>query len=122
VTAGNVAHLRTDFRFTLDPTADVGSLIDTLHPTPAVCGMPKQRARDFIVAHEGIDRAYYSGYSGPWNIAGERRLFVSLRCMQLLQDGCILYAGGGLLTASNPADEWRETQAKLQTMSSLFTQ
>ncbi len=118
--AADLAHLRTDFSFTLMDENNIGNLLSALHPTPAVCGIPKQKAKEFILANEGIDRSYYSGFAGPLNIKGETHLYVSLRCMEI-KDNCYkLYAGGGLLSESNQESEWLETEAKLQTMLQLL--
>ena len=50
--AGRLVHLRTDFTFTLTDMHLLGDIIDSLHPTPAVCGIPKDEARRFIMTHE----------------------------------------------------------------------
>ena len=100
----------------LKPQVNLGNVIADLHPTPAVCGMPKALAQDFILREEHLYRAYYSGFTGPLNVWKTTHFFVSLRCMQLLDNRCILYAGGGLLTASNEQSEWNETELKLNTM------
>lgn len=118
--AGDLVHLRTDFGFSLDADADIGAVANLLHPTPAVCGLPKYGAFDFIMANESVPRGYYSGFAGPLNIAGATSLYVSLRCMRI--EGCHLYmyAGGGLLADSVEEDEWNETEAKLATMRRLL--
>ena len=119
VTAGALAHLKTDICFTLPSPAALGNLLHALHPTPAVCGLPKQEAFRFIAAHEGYDREYYAGFLGRIDPAGRTALYVNLRCMQWKgagSGGIRLYAGGGLLPASVLADEWMETERKLQTM------
>ena len=118
--AGNLVHLRTDFRFHLAPKFTVGSLVRNLHPTPAVCGMPMHEAADFISRHEGLDRRYYSGFSGPVDIEGETHLYVSLRCAELTEtpDGteAVLYAGGGIMPESDCNSEWLETESKMRTI------
>ena len=72
--------------------------------------------------HEGYDRAYYSGFLGPVNVAapGIARLYVNLRCLQLRPDEAILYAGTGLTVDSDPAREWQETEMKLQTVAAVL--
>lgn len=126
VRAGNLVHLRSDFSFTLDDAhADgcgIGELVEALHPTPAVCGLPKQEAIDFITANESIDRKYYSGYCGPWNVGGKTALFVSLRCMEIKESRGLMYAGGGLLEESSEESEWQETMMKMEPMRSICTQ
>ena len=114
--AGHLAHLRSDFRFTLSDSTSVGELLHVLHPTPAVCGLPKEAAFRFILANEHHRRSYYSGFMGPFGLHEQTHLFVTLRCMQLFRDGYRLYAGGGLLTDSDEEQEWQETETKLDTM------
>ena len=118
--AANLVHLRSDFTFVLEDTRRIGELIRALHPTPAVCGLPKQQTFDFIRRNESQSRRYYSGFSGPFNPEVDTHLFVSLRCMQILDDCYCLYAGGGLLRDSEEDQEWEETEAKLETMRSLL--
>ena len=126
VRAGNLAHLRSDFRFTLREGKGVGAVLEALYPTPAVCGIPKRETMDFICQNESAPRRYYSGYCGPLNLAVEgleersTSLFVSLRCMQMNGRTCLLHAGGGLLKESAEQSEWDETEAKMQTMRNLF--
>jgi len=114
--AANLVHLRTDFRFHLNRETTLGQLVGRLHPTPAVCGLPKQQARDFILRNERMDRRYYSGFAGPVGIAGDTHLFVSLRCAELHDDRMTLYAGGGIMPDSQCEAEWAETEAKMQTI------
>ena len=120
MTSAHLCHLRTDIHFRL-PCADVlGDVLEALYPTPAVCGIPKEPARRFILRHEHEPRRYYSGFVGMLSPRSDTHLFVSLRCMRLLPGGiCELYAGGGLLKESEMEMEWRETEAKMQTMMEL---
>jgi isochorismate synthase len=125
VTAGQLLHLRTDFAVQLDevPFPALGTdMLRLLHPTPAVGGVPKQPALDFLRHHEGYDRAYYAGFLGPVNLpeAGVARLYVNLRCLQLRPREAILYAGTGLTIDSEPAREWQETELKLRTVGAIL--
>lgn len=119
VAAGSVVHLQTLFRIHL-PEAErlalANRVLDELHPTSAVCGMPKQKALAFILAHEGYDRSFYSGFLGPVHLQGRSSLYVNLRCMRLGVDQAHLYVGAGITTDSDPAAEWRETALKAETM------
>lgn len=114
--AGRVKHLASDFTFTLDDGGDIGRLISELHPTPAVCGIPKQEAYRFIMDNEAYDRRYYSGFAGPVNCQEGTHLYVTLRCMEICGRRHRLYAGGGLLVDSEEETEWLETEAKMETM------
>lgn len=120
VRAGQLMHIKTDFRFQMPDQGCVGDLLDFLHPTPAVCGYPKTEACRLILAHEGYDRSYYSGFVGPMNNKGKTDLFVNLRCAQMTDRGLTLYAGGGLMPDSELKSEWEETEVKLQTLLSLL--
>lgn len=94
-------------------------LLRNLHPTPAVGGLPQAEAVQWINAHE-LHRAYYSGYLGPVHNYCNFSLFVNLRCMRLHTQTAVLYAGAGITALSNPADEWQETERKLQIIKSVL--
>lgn len=115
--AGNVWHLRTNFAF---PAHNLYRRFDeflaALHPTPAVCGMPKQKTYHELMQTEQHERELYAGFLGPVNMDNKLHLFVNLRNMQLFADGAALYAGGGLTLESDPRAEWRETNHKAATM------
>jgi len=119
VRAANLAHLRSDFTFTLPDSQHIGDLLQELYPTPAVCGLPKREAFDFILQHEHTPRGYYSGFMGPLAVESATNLYVNLRCMEICEKDYRLYAGGGLLTDSTVSQEWLETEAKLETMRAL---
>ncbi|TAH18983.1 MAG: isochorismate synthase [Cytophagales bacterium] len=123
VASGNLLHLRTDFEIDTNEInfPQLGTvMLELLHPTSAVCGMPKKEALDFIEANEQYDRSLYSGYLGQVNMGGESRLFVNLRCMQLFDKRAIVYAGAGITQDSNPQKEWQETEMKMDTMLRLI--
>jgi len=116
VRAGNLFHLVSDFYFTLGLREQLGALISELHPTPAVCGIPKHEAYKFISANESHERGYYSGFAGPLDYDKSTHLYVTLRCMEIEGGKYRLYAGGGLLKDSEEETEWLETEAKMDTM------
>lgn len=120
VKAGNLAHLRTDFEGKIKDEYQVRTLISSLHPTPATCGLPKNISKQFILDNEKFDRAYYTGFLGIMNVNSETNLFVNLRCVQLKQKELILYIGGGITLESEPENEWEETRAKAETMKKVI--
>lgn len=120
VRAGHLAHLRSDFHFTLSDTSAIGEVLQAFHPTPAVCGLPKAAAFRFILQNEHHARSYYSGFMGPLFVNGQTDLFVTLRCMQIFEDHYRLYAGGGILKDSLEEQEWAETETKLDTMRNIL--
>lgn len=118
--AGNLVHLCTDFRFRLHENVTVGDVIEVLHPTPAVCGIPKETSREFIISNEHTPRLYYSGFMGPVGICSETHLYVSLRCARLEESGAYLYSGGGIMPDSDMQSEWRETEQKMNTIGNVL--
>ena len=119
IVAGNLLHLKTEFSVDMKATnfPQLGSvMLNLLHPTSAVCGMPLEPSLDFLSRNEGYDRKFYTGYLGPVNINSNSYLFVNLRCMQLLEKQAIVYAGAGVTIDSVPESEWNETEMKLNTL------
>ncbi len=120
VVAGNLLHLRSTFTYKSVKPVDWLNLVEELHPTPAVAGLPKQKAISFISKNEKSARQFYSGYLGPVNLDGQINLFVNLRCMQVLKNKLAIYAGCGITADSNPADEWKESKMKVDTLASVL--
>jgi isochorismate synthase len=119
VSAGNIAHLQTEFKVKMDETQLLhlaNQILNDLHPTSAVCGMPKPEALSFILEKEKHDRAFYSGFLGPVHLNHQSHLFVNLRCMQLRRNNAILYIGAGITKDSIPQAEWVETILKSETL------
>lgn len=123
VQAGNLMHLRTDY--IVDTQAldfpQLGTvMIELLHPTSAVCGMPKVPALRIIAEQELHDREFYSGFLGPVNVQEESHLFVNLRTMKVSGNEATLYAGCGITEDSNPVKEWYETEMKIETLMNVI--
>ncbi len=118
--AGNAIHLATKFSFDKSYIEkQLGEFILELHPTPAVCGSPKEKALNFLFETENHNREYYSGFCGTINMNEKTDLFVNLRCMKVLKDKLALFVGGGLTALSFPENEWSETLLKAQTLLSI---
>ncbi|MEQ8530269.1 MAG: chorismate-binding protein, partial [Imperialibacter sp.] len=123
VKAGNLAHLKTEFYVDMEAVnfPQLGSvMLDLLHPTSAVCGMPLEPSLQFLKEFEGFDREFYTGYLGPVNMQGSTQLYVNLRSMKLLSDRARLFAGAGVTEDSIAEKEFEETELKLQTLMCLF--
>lgn len=120
VKAGSVMHLKSEIKAEVNPNTDISKLLTDLHPTPAVCGMPKNEAMDFIVNNESHNRTYYTGYLGEQGTKNSANLYVNLRCMQICKNSLALYLGGGITEDSDPEAEWIETENKAQTLLSVI--
>lgn len=118
IKAGNLLHLKT--KVTGKLKAATSELITRLHPTPAVCGFPKEKAKDFILQTENYNREFYTGFLGELNLGEASQLFVNLRCMQIKSSNALIYVGGGITKNSNPQKEFQETVAKSSTMKSVL--
>lgn len=142
VKAGNLLHLRTmiSARLKLDQFK-LQDIISSLHPTPAVCGLPKLKAKAFILEHEPYNREFYAGYLGELNFktvvkprSGKRnienraysiikkstQLYVNLRCMQIKNEKAHVYVGGGVTKTSKAEHEWEETVSKSKVIKSIL--
>jgi len=119
VRAGSMIHLKTEYNVDLTKVKFPGLanvMLHMIHPTSAVCGMPKKPSIQFIIANEHLNREFYSGFLGPVNMDGKSCLYVNLRCMQILRRRAVLYAGAGITHDSIPEKEWEETALKCQTL------
>ena len=108
-----------------------------MHPTPAICGFPKEAAKQFIQENENYNREYYTGFLGEINflettnrnsnkrnvennaytaVKKVSNIFVNLRCMQIIDQIAIIYVGGGITKDSIPQAEWEETVNKTFTI------
>lgn len=120
VKAGSLLHLQTQIEGELKNSNCLQEVIQALHPTPAVCGLPKKKAKEFILKNENYDRGYYTGYLGVIAPKKETSLYVNLRCMELQNQKANLYVGGGITNQSNAEKEWIETVNKSQIMSQIL--
>lgn len=129
--AGNLLHICSEIEGELANKNQLFSLVKTLHPTPAVCGLPKEKAKEFILKNEHYNREFYTGFLGEVHMNSsvhdknneepeETNLFVNLRCMQIKNQKAILYVGGGITENSEPEKEWEETVAKSKIMKSVL--
>lgn len=124
IQSGNLLHLKTEY--TANTTEvnmqELGTtMLQLLHPTSAVCGMPKKPATDFIEQYEQFDRKLFSGYSGPVSMGNETALYVTLRCAQVHSNSITLYAGAGITAESVPQKEFEETNLKMDVIGKAFS-
>ena len=108
--SGNIKHLRTDFKAEIK-AEQLENLIAELHPTPAVCGIPKEICKNAIMKFENHPRKLYAGYI---KVKTENKIqyFVNLRCAEFFRNAALIYVGGGITAESSPEKEWQETELK----------
>ena len=112
--AGNLLHLCADFEFDINQVGLL-DLVKSLHPTPAVSGVPVIKSLEFIKAFETHERKYYAGFLGPVN-KETAHIYVNLRCASVKKSQLTIYVGGGITSKSNIATEWEEIQRKAETL------
>jgi len=108
----NVSHLVTDVTARLDDSSHVLDLLAALHPTAAVGGTPREAALRTIAELEGMHRGRYAGATGWVDAAGDGEWGLALRCAQVSGRSARLFAGCGIVGASDPDTEVLEAQAK----------
>ncbi len=112
----NVLHMQTPIEGHLRDPAHVLSLVEALHPTPAVGGVPTSEAIRWIDEHEPMARGWYSAPVGWADASGDGEFVVALRS-GLLRDGkAWVYAGAGIMADSDPDAEYAETELKMQAL------
>ena len=110
-----IDHIKTSYSFKTDDSFSLKSFLEEIHPTPAVAGIPKSKAIQFIADNELHSRKYYTGYFGSVS-RRETKLFVNLRCLQSDGTKDHYYLGGGITKSSNAQKEYEETVRKLHSI------
>jgi menaquinone-specific isochorismate synthase len=117
VPLANVVHLATQVEGRLShPPASILELVGALHPTPAVCGRPRDAALAVIAELEQLDRGPYAGAVGWVDRLGNGAWAVSIRGAEVHGRTARVVAGNGMVGDSDPPTELIETRAKLQAM------
>lgn len=109
----HILHLWTPIQATLRRDAHVLDLLESLHPTPAVGGVPTRAALDWIAATETFDRGWYAGAVGWFDAVGDGDFNVALRSGLLHSNQARLYSGAGIVRESRAPAEYAETTLKL---------
>lgn len=110
----NIQHLRTPIAATLDSEQHVLDVVEALHPTPAVGGLPPERAREIIRETEPFDRGWYASPVGWFDAAGDGEFAVGIRSAVAGGRHATLYAGNGIVADSDPEEEWVELGPKFR--------
>lgn len=111
-----IQHLETEIRASVPADVGVLDLLRLLHPTPAVCGLPRDAAMAFLGAEEPFERGWYAGPVGWFDAEGNGVFAPALRTGVTTGSGWRLFAGAGIVEGSVPALEWEETAIKFEPM------
>jgi isochorismate synthase len=117
----NIQHLATEVAGRALPGVDVLELVRRLHPTPAVCGWPREAARRVISAIERFDRGWYAGPVGWLDARGDGEFAVALRSALVRLDHAWLFAGNGIMGDSEPESELAEVQLKFRPLTEALS-
>lgn len=110
-------HLSTHIVGTLQDTAiNALQLACAIHPTPAVCGTPREAAHALIREIEPFDRDLFTGFTGWMDAEGNGTWVITIRSGILRGDQLQIFAGAGIVAESDPHAEWNEVQTKQRTM------
>lgn len=125
IKAGSIWHIKTDISGVFNSDSSLKEIAQLLHPTPAVCGFPKEKTKAFILENENYDRTFYTGYLGELNSSFaldnvSSDLFVNLRCMEICDSQANLFMGCGITKDSIPEKEWEESINKSATMKKIL--
>ncbi|MDP4723563.1 MAG: chorismate-binding protein [Crocinitomicaceae bacterium] len=115
---GPVTHLLQELKWQM-PQSVLPLLLKHLHPTPAVAGLPKKVAQQYLDVIESHERRLYTGIIGR-STSGAEKLYVNLRCAEVCEHTLYCYVGGGFTPDSVPELEWEETENKSQTLLRLL--
>jgi menaquinone-specific isochorismate synthase len=107
-----IQHLRTPIEATLDGDGHVLDIVEALHPTPAVGGLPPEVAQRVIDETETFDRGWYASPVGWFDAAGDGEFAVAIRSGVAGGREATLFAGNGIVADSDPAAEWDEVRLK----------
>ncbi len=116
----HVQHLLTPVSGRLRDDADVLTLVERLHPTPAVGGTPRELALELIAEEEAHERGWYAGPVGWVDRDGDGEFVVALRSGVIDADRATLFAGCGIVADSDPEREWDESATKLLALGSAL--
>ncbi len=115
----NLLHLHAKGTGTIPSSVSDAQILEKIHPTPALCGLPKQQALDWIQKIEPFERGLYGGILG-WSTKEKSTWIVAIRCCFIQGNTVKLYTGAGIVPLSNPEKEWEELNNKMALYEDIF--
>lgn len=114
-----IQHRYLPLKAILNPGIGDVDLLLSLHPTPAVGGLPKEESIQHIENNETINRGWYSGVVGiVSNNYSEFAVAIRSALVQEQQIKC--YSGVGIVEGSTPSSEWQELESKIESFLSIL--
>ena len=111
-----IQHLESEIRARVREGTTVLEVLAALHPTPAVCGFPRDHAQELLAQEEGFERGWYAGPVGWFDLEGNGMFAPALRSAVLSEGSWRLFAGAGIVAGSLPDAEWTETGIKFESV------
>ncbi|WP_050616161.1 isochorismate synthase [Bacillus testis] len=111
-----IQHLYTPVTAVCLPKTSLLGVVEKLHPTPALGGLPQQQAVKWIREHERLERGLYGGPLGWIDADGNGEFAVALRSGLLQDNEASLFAGCGIVADSVAEEEYKETEIKFKPM------
>ncbi|GMR12572.1 MAG: isochorismate synthase MenF [Gemmatimonadota bacterium] len=114
LTLSRIQHLESKIEARIPDGVGVLDVLEALHPTPAVCGFPRDAALELLSRQEPFERGWYAGPVGWFDAAGNGVFAPALRCAVVRDGKWRLFAGAGIVSGSDAALEWEETEIKFE--------
>ncbi len=116
LTLARLQHLETEIHARVPEGTSALTVLEALHPTPAVCGLPRDASLEFLQEEEPFERGWYAGPVGWFDLEGNGVFVPALRCAVVHGLRWRLFAGAGIVEGSDPVLEWDETSIKFEPM------
>jgi isochorismate synthase len=117
---GGIKHLMSEFAWSMEHISDFETAVQTIHPSPALAGMPKEKSVEFILSNESIQRKFYTGLVSI-HFTDSAYSFAAIRCARITENQIIFYAGAGITKDSDAEAEWEETLEKINVLKKALT-
>jgi len=116
----NIQHLHTEIKATIRDSFSLFDILEVLYPTPAICGLPVEKAKEMISQSEDYQRGLYSGIIGWMSINSNSELFIGIRSALIKKNLLFIFAGCGIVEGSDALQEFMETEMKFNPILNLF--
>lgn len=113
---GAIQHLVNEYEIEINDSFDFDTIIQKIHPSPALAGNPKQKSIEIILENEELNREFYCGLVSHKISKNEAYSFAAIRCAKITKNQIAYYAGAGITSESIAEKEWEETMNKINVL------